>query len=282
MRVASLGIVVAVCGCDWAFGLELTPAADAGSDAGCALLVDDEDGDCHANAEDTCPGVTNGDQRDEDGDGVGNACDPNPSIAIDRILAFESFDEPEVAQRWRDASTDVPWRFEPGAARHTSSADMTALLQRLEPVDGREITIEAGFEFVAWAAGNLEQTPASTQLAVYVDSAADLTTGHGCRLDPRTLGASGPGTDAILVDANGARDEVPVTAPSLGQRVRIRLHRRRQPDELRCEIVIADAAPFALELAPTGIVPWPTDRRVGVDAAGVSTALTHVTLYVAD
>lgn len=76
------------------------------------VTMDDRDGDGVANATDNCPDAANPDQGDEDGDklgdacdpcpidadntdgdgdGVAGSCDPNPTTAGDKILAFSGF-----------------------------------------------------------------------------------------------------------------------------------------------------------------------------------------------
>lgn len=51
----------------------------------------DEDGDTFADEIDTCPGIDNQVQDSDDGDGVGDVCDPYPGAPNDRIFAREMF-----------------------------------------------------------------------------------------------------------------------------------------------------------------------------------------------
>jgi len=50
----------------------------------------DEDGDGFADVADNCPQIANADQLDDDLDRVGNACDPEPGAARQRIAYFNS------------------------------------------------------------------------------------------------------------------------------------------------------------------------------------------------
>jgi hypothetical protein len=50
----------------------------------------DEDGDAIGDLCDPCPHI-NGDKADQDGDGVGDACDPQPTIAKQSIIFFDPF-----------------------------------------------------------------------------------------------------------------------------------------------------------------------------------------------
>ena len=48
----------------------------------------DEDGDTIIDRLDDCPQLPNTDQADDDGDGVGNACDPEPTLARQTLTYF--------------------------------------------------------------------------------------------------------------------------------------------------------------------------------------------------
>jgi hypothetical protein len=98
--------------------------SDAPHDAGC---TDDMDCDGVPDATDNCPSVPNADQHDEDGDGlgdvcdpcppftdntdsdgdgVGDVCDPHPSVAGDMISYFEGF-ENGVPSGWTPSGSWV-------------------------------------------------------------------------------------------------------------------------------------------------------------------------------
>jgi hypothetical protein len=57
----------------------------------------DEDGDGFMDGCDNCPADFNPQQEDQDGDLVGNACDPHKTQPIDRIVYFEGFGTPSIS-----------------------------------------------------------------------------------------------------------------------------------------------------------------------------------------
>lgn len=82
--------LIALAGCG-RFGFEV---ATTGSDSGMTDTTDvvplghDEDGDGIPDASDVCPHIVTTSQADGDSDGVGDECDPNPTVAGDAIAHF--------------------------------------------------------------------------------------------------------------------------------------------------------------------------------------------------
>ncbi len=97
-------MLVLLAGCDVVFRIDRLSATDAGpgsSDAidappvePCAAGMHDEDHDGHADKCDLCPGIAD-DQSDADGDGVGNACDPNDIAPHELALFLPMADDPQ-------------------------------------------------------------------------------------------------------------------------------------------------------------------------------------------
>lgn len=71
---------------------------------GVALSGHDEDGDAVDDAVDSCPHLPDPQQLDGDRDGVGDACDPHPTQAIDRIAFFDPFVATRAEWTWSGES----------------------------------------------------------------------------------------------------------------------------------------------------------------------------------
>jgi len=109
--IARLAPVLLCTGCHLLFQLEeVQPTPDGDSDApalNCTIPYvspGDFDDDGIDNAHDLCPMVS-GDMPDSDGDGVGENCDPHPTVAGDCVLVFQDFRETTLpcwtTNRWQ-------------------------------------------------------------------------------------------------------------------------------------------------------------------------------------
>jgi hypothetical protein len=105
--------VIALAACNQVFGLEPTQVVDAAPDA---PHLADEDSDSVPDVTDNCPLTANPEQDDiGDGDGIGDICDPQPRLAMDCLIVFDSFNDVDgFTQHWdvltdpaRDSTVDV-------------------------------------------------------------------------------------------------------------------------------------------------------------------------------
>lgn len=87
----------ALAGCNQVFGLHGTSARSPDAAIDAPPADDDEDGDGFANETDNCAGIPNADQLDSDGDGVGDVCDPHPTVQGDHLVRSEYFNGPTVS-----------------------------------------------------------------------------------------------------------------------------------------------------------------------------------------
>ena len=102
----------------------------------------DEDSDRVADVDDVCPFLADPSQADADGDGVGDACDPNPATPSERIALFFPFtpDDP------LEATVQAGDGWQPGADSWQTTGTPYARLEVTMPLS--RAYIDAAFEII--------------------------------------------------------------------------------------------------------------------------------------
>jgi hypothetical protein len=134
----------------------------------------DEDGDGFPDPCDVCPTVADGNQRDGDRDGVGDACDPRPALDGDYILRFEPHDDPAAARytvlvptfEWRPDVLRIGDAVSFGAAQYSLPANPSRLAIGVQIVDA---STTQQMWFGAWY--NQESTFQGTEPKIFISAA---------------------------------------------------------------------------------------------------------------
>lgn len=107
------GLIV-LSGCDVVFGLDRTTPPDAPVSPFEPLIIDpggDIDEDLLPNGTDLCPLIKSnvlGANEDADGDGVGNLCDPAPTVPGDCLALFDAFaTNGTLSPHWRSSGAPI-------------------------------------------------------------------------------------------------------------------------------------------------------------------------------
>ena len=239
-RTLLLGLLP-LAGCNLVFGLEaVAPPIDAAGIDGRDAAGHDEDLDAIDDAVDVCPNVAD-DQTDSDGDGVGDECDPNPGLPIDRLRAFRDLRDfagwTPVTGSW-DPGTDEVTQTDPAgnqlATLDLGAVDDPTLIAVITAASGASaygvglyLITGAGLEpglpaglacYVAQPAGRLISWDNRTPGAAISVPSANTVWGHPVRItlrasSPGATPSSGPSACSVLDPANTRESVVQSTGP---------------------------------------------------------------------
>jgi len=187
VRAGLLSCAIALLGvsaCDQAFGLNsVTFIPDAAPPM--KLLEDpngDYDGDGILNGMDKCPLLAGlGTSSDQDGDGVGDLCDPHPTQAGDCLVLFDDFGDPALASAWKSDPT-------PLARESDTSSNITYL--QFDATSEQLVWFDSPLAFDTLVvkgyvqAGDNRGAPGTFAIQIFTDLVrGPLATGVGCGVE---------------------------------------------------------------------------------------------------
>src|SRR3569623_1528128 len=123
MKASSLLLVLA--GCDRLFGFDTVLAPEIVAPTGGCLISGshDDDVDCVPDMVDKCPGLPDPAQGEQDGDLVGDACDPDPLQGGNKLLVFVPNTDPLTLRGW---NTSGAWSIATAALSNADVMNGTA------------------------------------------------------------------------------------------------------------------------------------------------------------
>ncbi len=236
----------------------------------------DEDGDCVADDVDNCPGIANASQllTGETGivRGAGDACDPDRTQAGNVIKTFWGFNDPTVDDPQWDNQFGGGWVFTTGQVGNSALGNF-GFLQRTVSDDDVDLTIEARFVFHSY-----DTSASDTRMGVWVDKPAADVGGQTCWVTPDATGFIRIyAQESTETPGGGAAVSVDIPMLEPETTIVLQMRRDRTAGEVHCSAILGGTRVDLPVLSASG--SWLTMGRVALQARGVVTDATHVTLY---
>jgi hypothetical protein len=247
-------VLFALAGCNQVLGIEGTHKP----------TCNDDDKDYLCDEVDPCPADT-GDKADADGDGVGDACDPSPTLVGDSLAQFYPMSTIDSTWSVSDGST---WLFEDSALVATDVAN--AATEHPAPPDIIEPTVEVVIEPVFGGDGS--------EVGAYV-----VAQPSGITLVCRVVHHDGGDELQMLIGSNLSSLTLEGTAGPLVESGPLRIYGGQLPDAdhtVRCRARF-DTVGVAVDIDPnlSRVLGRASFATFGLQTENASAAFDSVTVF---